>query len=42
MKLKWRNTMSRDRTKSFNVYIVGLYTSTTLEKQIEYKLSKLT
>lgn len=35
--------MSRDRTKSFNVYIMGLYALTTLEKHVEeYKLSKLT
>lgn len=35
--------MSRDRTKSFNVHILGLYISATLEKHVEeYKLLKFT
>jgi len=35
--------MSIDKTKSFNVHIVGLYISATLEKHVEeYKLLKLT
>jgi len=35
--------MSRDRTKSFNVHIMGLYISATLEKHVEkYKLLILT
>jgi hypothetical protein len=35
--------MSRDRNKSFNIYKVGLYISTTLEKHVEEnKLPKVT
>gem|GEM_PF-2482645 len=35
--------MSRDRTKSFNIHIVGLYVSSTPEKHVEeYKMLKFT
>ncbi len=35
--------MYKNRTKSYNVYIIGLYKSATLEKHVEeYNLLKLT